>query len=135
MRDADTLHALADQCEQAWPGMPMDRVDLFGIFRAAWPRQAFATGRESDAARSEFFDLWERGAQIDAATRIAPPGCMYRSGHDGTGPDPSRFFCDAVTDAPDCRRVRAVADTEALARVAAFLRAHIPMEGEGVHHA
>ncbi len=128
MRDADSLILLADLCEHAYSEQLFDREELFGIFRAARPRESFDSGRDSDAARNGFISLWEAGATLDAAMRIAPPGCMYRSGHDGTGPDTSRFFCEAITDAPECRRVRAVADTEALARTAAFLRAHIPME-------
>jgi hypothetical protein len=55
-------------------------------------------------------------ALLHAATALFPEGTMYRSGHDGTGPDPSRFFCEAISDAPECRRVRVVADTEAEAR-------------------
>lgn len=62
--------------------------------------------------------------RLYAAAEEFPAGTMYRSGHDGTGPDPSQFFCEAVSDAPECRRVRAVASTEAEAReqAAAALR-------------
>lgn len=58
---------------------------------------------------------------IDAATTLAPPECFYRSGHDGEGPDPAAFYCEAlIVGLP---LVRAVADTEPLARCVAFLRA------------
>lgn len=129
MRDADTLEMLADECEHAHDGRALDREELFAIFRAARPLASFANSLQHCMAHEEFASLWERGAELDAAMMIAPPGCMYRSGHDATGADPSRFFCDAVTDAPACRRVRVTAGTESLARLAAFLRAHIPMEG------
>lgn len=68
---------------------------------------------------------------LDAATRLFPAGTMHRSGHDGTGPDPSLFYCEAVTDAPQCVIVRAVADTEPQARAAAALRAHASRVGDG----
>ena len=128
MRDADSLILLAEHCEQMSPGQGFDRAELFGIFRAAWPRAAFASGQACDEARNEFFRLWESGAQIDAAMLIAPPGCIYRSGHSAIAPTPRRFFCDAVTDGPHARDCHALANTEPLARLAAFLRAHIPME-------
>lgn len=131
MRDADSLILLAKQCEQMGPGQGFDRAELFGIFRAAWPRAAFASGQACDEARNEFFRLWESGAQIDAAMLIAPPGCIYRSGHSAIAPTPRRFFCDAVTDGPHARDCHALADAEPLARLAAFLRAHIPMEERG----
>lgn len=62
-------------------------------------------------------------ASLDAATSLFPSGTMYRSGHSATGPDPSLFFCDAVTDAPLCADVHALAFTEANARSACALRA------------
>lgn len=129
MRDADTLEMLADECQRMQFGRSLDQDELFAIFRAARPLADFTSSLKQFLAYEQFADLWVRGAELDAAMMIAPPGCMYRSGHDGTGPDPSRFFCDAVTDAPACRRVRVTAGTESLARLAAFLRAHIPMEG------
>lgn len=127
MRDADTLEMLADECERMHDGR-LDQDELFAIFRAARPLADFASSLKQFLAYEQFADLWVRGAELDAAMMIAPPGCMYRSGHDGAGPNPSRFLCEAVTDAPACRRVRATAKTESLARLAAFLRAHIPME-------
>ena len=60
--------------------------------------------------------------RLSAAAEGFPAGAMYRSGHDGTGPDPSQFFCEAVSDAPECRRVRTVAGTEAQARAQAAAR-------------
>jgi len=61
-------------------------------------------------------------ASLDAATSLFPPDTMYRSGHDGSGPDPSLFFCEAIGPAPECRRTRSVAYTEPGARTAAALR-------------
>jgi hypothetical protein len=60
-------------------------------------------------------------ASIDAATTLFPPNTMIRSGHSALAPDPSMFFCDAVTE--DGRVFHALALTEANARVAAALRA------------
>jgi hypothetical protein len=59
------------------------------------------------------------GEGLDDTTAQFPVGTMYRSGHDGTGPDPSLFSGEAVSDAPECRRVRVVAKTEAEARLQA----------------
>ena len=60
-------------------------------------------------------------ASLDAATTLFPPNTMYRSGHSALAPDPSMFFCDAVTE--DGRDFHSLARTEANARLAAALRA------------
>ncbi len=66
-----------------------------------------------------------------------PRDCMWRSGHDGTGPDPSRFFCDVVGPPPSCHVYRAVADTEVEARALAFKKADpartVPTEATPPH--
>jgi Lar family restriction alleviation protein len=59
---------------------------------------------------------------VDVLT-AGPRDCMWRSGHDGAGSDPSRFFCDVIGPAPSCHLYRAVADTEAEARAIAFQKA------------
>lgn len=72
-------------------------------------------------------------ASLDAATSLFPEDCFYRSGHDGAGPDPSLFFCEAipVKDGLPLPTVRAVALTEPLARTACALRAIAASVGEG----
>ena len=65
---------------------------------------------------------------VDAASTLFPPNTFYRSGHDGRGADPARFYCEALTDAPACHHVRSVAFEEAGARTAAALRAWAALE-------
>lgn len=129
MRDTDTLHALADHCEQAPADDALALEELFGIFRAAWPLPAFPHVHVSNVFRDTFLRLWGEGSAVRAAAILAPDGCVYRSGPNADEGKAARFFCEIVPDRAPYRAIRAVADTEALARVAAFLRAHIPMEG------
>lgn len=128
MRDADSLILLADYCEGVASDEALGLEDLFGVFRAAWPLPAFPSKHVSDIFRDLFLDLWAGGAAVRAAAVLAPEGCIYRSGRDVDGPATHRFLCEVVPDRAPYRTIRAVADTEALARVAAFLRAHIPLE-------
>lgn len=71
-----------------------------------------------------FADMLNCRAYQTAAAMLADPAWMQRGGNDGAGPDPANWFWEVITDAPTCARVRAVAATEALARVACYLRAH-----------
>jgi hypothetical protein len=133
---ATTLNALADRCEAA------SGAD---IYLDAAIRDALALGHDYSVDwRGWGFDENGKGiekpkafpytASIDAATSLFPGQTMYRSGHSATGADPSMFFCDAVTDAPLCIDVHALAATEPLARAAAALRAlaHLSQENNDV---
>ena len=112
MPNPHDLLSLAERCEKAEAGSFALECEV-----------ARAAGRFANPPRTFT-------SSTDAATSLMPAGTMYRSGHDGAGPDPSLFFCEAITDAPACHRVRSVAATEALARVAASLRALAAMEAE-----
>lgn len=66
------------------------------------------------------FAAYAYTASIDTATSVFAADTMYRSGHSALAPDPSMFFCDAVT--ADGDSIHALARTEAIARLAAALR-------------
>lgn len=70
----------------------------------------------------DFASFIENSAFIDAATMLIPADAFYRSGHDGEGPEPSLFFCEAIIANPLIKRARTVAETEALARAATALK-------------
>jgi hypothetical protein len=99
--------------------------DLAVEVEPQWITQAIAEGAGAIDAlwQPEVLVIPRYTASLDSATSVFPAGTMYRSGHDGAGPDPSLFYCEAITDAPECRKVRSVAFTEATARLACALRA------------
>ncbi|WP_433910406.1 hypothetical protein [Sphingomonas yabuuchiae] len=79
-----------------------------------------------DDATDKATQIAEALAALDSRAGDAgegPPDCMWRSGHDGAGPDPTRFFCEVIGPAPSCHVYRAVADTEGEARALAFGKA------------
>lgn len=111
--------ALAARVEAAGPDRDVNRDILVAI---GW---RVIDGEVIHPDGSVALGVPDYTASLDAATSVFPPDTMYRSGHDGAGPDPSLFYCEAITAAPECRRVRAVAVSEACARLAAALRAHL----------
>jgi hypothetical protein len=128
------LEALAAKVEAlTGPDRSVDRavfsIVAGGCFFPEFGRFWHAEGGLMGGRYPNFFT-----ASLDSATSVFPAGTMYRSGHDGAGPDPSLFYCEAITDAPDCRKVRAVAFTEATARLACALRARTlhPLSSEGI---
>jgi hypothetical protein len=125
------LLALAERVEKAtgpdWTLNAEIEIAVLGFPHRAYDQQNGMRPRGTPAIdRLEFVRKgWasDYTGSIDAATSLFPGETMYRSGHSATGPDPSMFFCDAVTDAPLCADVHALAMTEPLARSAAALRA------------
>lgn len=121
MIDREALLALAERCEQATGADALTRLDLLEMFRSAYPRAAFASGKASDAARNRFIWLWENGATLDAALTLVPEGhdtqVHLYAGREGEG-------AVIVTPSKRIGLPRVFAATPALALCAAALKAH-----------
>jgi hypothetical protein len=130
--DRDTLLALAERCENTtFPDRELDaaiaaavRIGTEHVWAWNYPAwEGRADGRVYLEKGGPSFTAPNFTLSVDAASTLFSPSTLYRSGHDGEGPDPADFFCQAMTPAPGCHVVRVVARTEALARTAAALGA------------
>jgi len=133
--DAGKLVELAERVEIAKG--PGTAVLILASLEAVYPKPPSEYKPRGNPVFSLAFTEWARvdakvrnlvqfGGLLDAATSLFPDDCFYRSGHDGAGPDVTQFYCEAIPSAPNglpLQAVRAVAETEPLARAACALKA------------
>jgi len=124
------LNALADRCEREEPSRELDIAILTW---ALGYRDVFGNGSLFDRGNDGYWTiegdennraLPDPTYSLDAHVRPEGDDVFWRSGHDGSGPDPSMFKAEVLICREDLTgSYFGFARTEAMARRAAELRA------------